>query len=132
MHAINSNDHRIWICIESSFFLTLLGVLTTILVHELHDISTIAFLCIHSTILVIITVTVLALWKYTPQLQSQEAFGRKGLILGCSVFIWGIAVLAFARASLTWWFEGWRTTGLEGGDGSLGQEDRYGTFHDDA
>lgn len=88
----------------------------TLIAHEVKVLSSVAHLYLQALILALTTMASGYLWV---KCLGEESRHVKGVIMGCSVMIWGLALFGFLRAVVVWKVEG------EGSDeASVG----YGTF----
>lgn len=89
------------------------------MIHEVKPLSSVALLYLESLILAATTLSSLVLWARCFQDESRSV---KGVLMGCNVMMWGLALFGFIRAVVIW--------KVESQDDEADQERAvmYGTF----
>lgn len=112
-------SYRLWTFVDPILITLLLLCSITLLVHEVKLLSSVALLYLQSLILAVTTAASVVLWARCLQEESPEV---KGVLMGCNVMLWGLALFGFIRAAVVWKAE----VGDEAVDVERGVA--YGTF----
>ncbi|KAF4345921.1 hypothetical protein FBEOM_63 [Fusarium beomiforme] len=115
----NDFDNWLWKFADPTLVIVLLLCSASLLIHEVKFLSSVALLYLESLILVATTVSSLVLWARCFQEESRSV---KGVLMGCNVMMWGLALFGFIRAVVIW--------KVESQDYEVDQERAvmYGTF----
>lgn len=85
---------------------SLIGVLIlcsgTLVAHEVKILSAVALLYLQCAILVVTTAASLIMWARCIEEHSRAV---KGVLMGCNVLMWGLALFGFVRAVVVWKIE---------------------------
>ncbi|KAM0440017.1 hypothetical protein ACHAPT_001119 [Fusarium lateritium] len=114
----NDFTEWLWTLVDPILVTLLLLCSITLLAHEVKLLSSVALLYLQSLILAVTTVASVVLWARCFQEQSPDV---KGVLMGCNVMLWGLALFGFIRAAVVW-----KVELSEGMDVERGVE--YGTF----
>ncbi|KAF4459700.1 hypothetical protein FALBO_13550 [Fusarium albosuccineum] len=116
------NDFAEWLWTFADPILVALLLLcsATLLAHETKLLSSVALLYLQSLILVVTTIASLILWTRCFQEQSPAV---KGVLMGCNVLMWGLALFGFLRAVVLWKVEATEERGMD-----VERRFSYGTF----
>ncbi|KAM0226388.1 hypothetical protein ACHAQD_000308 [Fusarium lateritium] len=109
----------LWKLADPTLVAVLLLCSASLVIHEVKLLSSVALLYLESLILVATTVSSLVLWARCFQEESRSV---KGVLMGCNVLMWGLALFAFVRAVVVW--------KVEASEDEIDQERAvvYGTF----
>ncbi|KAH7271130.1 hypothetical protein B0J15DRAFT_389085 [Fusarium solani] len=110
----------LWTFVDPILVTLLLLCSATLLAHEVKLLSSVALLYLQSLILAVTTAASVVLWARFFQEQSPEV---KGVLMGCNVMLWGLALFGFIRAAVVWKAELSEEGGLDVERGMA-----YGTF----
>ncbi|KAJ3467527.1 hypothetical protein MRS44_005091 [Fusarium solani] len=110
----------LWTFVDPILVTLLLLCSATLLAHEVKLLSSVALLYLQSLILAVTTAASVVLWARFFQEQSPEV---KGVLMGCNVMLWGLALFGFIRAAVVWKAELSEEGGLDVERGMT-----YGTF----
>ncbi|XEV04230.1 hypothetical protein FSHL1_009517 [Fusarium sambucinum] len=115
----NDFDNWLWKFADPSLVIVLLLCATSLIIHEIKLLSSVALLYLESLILVVTTVASFVLWTRCFQEESRSV---KGVLMGSNVLMWGLAFFGFVRAVVIW--------KVEASEGDVDQERAvmYGTF----
>jgi hypothetical protein len=94
---------RIWAYTVPLLLATVLTTFTALLICELRGISHVALLYIQSFILLLTTVMVMTLWMHCLEVRGSRF--AKGVLMGCSVSVWGVVFLGYLRVVVIWMAE---------------------------
>lgn len=110
---------RLWKLADPTLIAVLLLCSASLVIHEVKLLSSVALLYLESLILAAATVSSLVLWVRCFQEESRSV---KGVLMGCNVLMWGLALFAFVRAVVVW--------KVEANEDEMDQERAvmYGTF----
>lgn len=110
---------RLWKFADPSLVVVLLLCATSLIIHEIKVLSSVALLYLESIILIATTVASFVLWTRCFQEESRSV---KGVLMGSNVLMWGLAFFGFVRAVVIW--------KVEASEGDVDQERAvmYGTF----
>jgi hypothetical protein len=100
----------VWKCSDSSADLYLwscLGFIVllcsgSLVVHEARTLTVVALLYLQSAILAVTTATSLILWA---RCLAEENLVVRVVVMGCTVFMWGLSFLGFVRGVVLWRIE---------------------------
>lgn len=90
---------RLWKLADPTLVAVLLLCSASLVIHEVKLLSSVALLYLESLILAATTVSSLVLWARCFQEESRSV---KGVLMGCNVLMWGLALFAFVRAVVVW------------------------------
>lgn len=90
---------RLWKLADPTLVVVLLLCSASLLAHEVKLLSSVALLYLQSLILAATTVSSLVLWARCFQEESRSV---KGVLMGCNVLMWGLALFGFIRAVVIW------------------------------
>ncbi|KAJ4254387.1 hypothetical protein NW762_009982 [Fusarium torreyae] len=99
----NDFDEWLWKLADPTLVAVLLLCSASLLAHEVKLLSSVALLYLQSLILAATTVSSLVLWARCFQEESRFV---KGVLMGCNVLMWGLALFGFIRAAILWKVEG--------------------------
>ncbi|KAF7552468.1 hypothetical protein G7Z17_g4314 [Cylindrodendrum hubeiense] len=122
-------DVRFWDWLWNFAEPSLVGVLIlcsgTLVAHETKILSAVALLYLQCAILVVTTAASFIMWA-----RCIEEYNRavKGVLMGCNVLMWGLALFGFVRAAVVWKVEADVEDERGFGRGQGAQELTYGTF----
>ncbi|KAJ4327533.1 hypothetical protein N0V84_002061 [Fusarium piperis] len=116
----NDFTEWLWAFVDPILVMLLLLCSITLLAHEVKLLSSVALLYLQSLILAVTTAASVVLWARCFQEQSPEV---KGVLMGCNVMLWGLALFGFIRAAVVWKAELSEEAGLDVERGVA-----YGTF----
>ncbi|KAH6894210.1 hypothetical protein B0T10DRAFT_479827 [Thelonectria olida] len=89
----------LWMFAEPSLVGILLVCSATLLAHEIKILSSVVLLYLQSAILFLTTIASAILWIRCIEEYSSAV---KGVLMGCNVLMWGLAVFGFVRAAIVW------------------------------
>ncbi|KAF5648358.1 integral peroxisomal membrane [Fusarium sp. NRRL 52700] len=114
-----TDGKRLWKFADPTLVVVLLLCSASLLIHEVKLLSSVALLYLESLILAATTLSSLVLWARCFQEESRSV---KGVLMGCNVMMWGLALFGFIRAVVIW--------KVESHDDEADQERAvmYGTF----
>ncbi|UZP37212.1 hypothetical protein NXS19_005028 [Fusarium pseudograminearum] len=95
----NDFDNWLWKFADPSLVVVLLLCATSLIIHEIKLLSSVALLYLESLILVATTVASFVLWTRCFQEESRSV---KGVLMGSNVLMWGLAFFGFVRAVIIW------------------------------
>ncbi|KAF5667780.1 integral peroxisomal membrane [Fusarium circinatum] len=95
----NDFDNWLWKFADPSLVVVLLLCSASLLIHEVKLLSSVALLYLESLILAATTLSSLVLWARCFQEESRSV---KGVLMGCNVMMWGLALFGFIRAVVIW------------------------------
>ncbi|KAH7185885.1 uncharacterized protein B0J16DRAFT_372641 [Fusarium flagelliforme] len=115
----NDFDNWLWKFADPSLVIVLLLCSTSLIIHEVKLLSSVALLYLESLILVATTVASFVLWTRCFQEESRSV---KGVLMGSNFLMWGLAFFGFVRAVVIW--------KVDAADDDVDQERAvmYGTF----
>ncbi|KAF5022028.1 hypothetical protein F66182_5911 [Fusarium sp. NRRL 66182] len=115
----NDFDDWLWRLADPTLVAVLILCSASLFAHEVKLLSSVALLYLQSLILAATTVSSFILWARCFQEQSRSV---KGVLMGCNVLMWGLALFGFIRAVVVW--------KVEASDDGMEQERAfmYGTF----
>ncbi|GKT98015.1 hypothetical protein FLAG1_00788 [Fusarium langsethiae] len=115
----NDFDNWLWKFADPSLVIVLLLCATSLIIHEVKLLSSVALLYLESLILAATTMASFVLWTRCFQEESRSV---KGVLMGSNVLMWGLAFFGFVRAVVIW--------KVEASEGDVDQERAvmYGTF----
>ncbi|RMJ13518.1 hypothetical protein CDV36_006802 [Fusarium kuroshium] len=116
----NDFTEWLWTFVDPILITLLLPCSITLLAHEVKLLSSVALLYLQSLILAVTTAASVVLWARCFQEQSPEV---KGVLMGCNVMLWGLALFGFIRAAVVWKAEVGDEVGVDVERGVA-----YGTF----
>ncbi|EEU47261.1 uncharacterized protein NECHADRAFT_77531 [Fusarium vanettenii 77-13-4] len=116
----NDFTEWLWTFVDPILVTLLLLCSVTLLAHEVKLLSSVALLYLQSLILAVTTAASVVLWARCFQEQSPEV---KGVLMGCNVMLWGLALFGFIRAAVVWKAELSEDGGMDVERGMA-----YGTF----
>ncbi|KAF5670522.1 hypothetical protein FHETE_4429 [Fusarium heterosporum] len=115
----NDFDEWLWKLADPTLVVVLFLCSASLVVHEVKLLSSVALLYLESMILAATTVSSLVLWVRCFQEESRSV---KGVLMGCNVLMWVLALFGFVRAVVIWQVE----TGKD--DTDQERAVMYGTF----
>ncbi|KPM39697.1 hypothetical protein AK830_g6872 [Neonectria ditissima] len=99
----SKEDAQFWEWLWNFASPSLVGILVicsaAFLAHEVHMLSAVAMLYLQCLILVFTTATSLVMWAQCIEERSRSV---KGVLMGCNMFMWGLALFGFVRAVVIW------------------------------
>ncbi|WAO86463.1 Hypothetical protein NCS54_00373700 [Fusarium falciforme] len=116
----NDFTEWLWTFVDPILVTLLLLCSVTLLAHEVKLLSSVALLYLQSLILAVTTAASVVLWARCFQEKSPEV---KGVLMGCNVMLWGLALFGFIRAAVVWKAELSEDGGMDVERGMA-----YGTF----